>query len=164
MSPQTSDLCDQFGDEARVLPPVFHDFGGRATFSGRFSTVKCFEDNSRVKEVLAGSGAGQVLVVDGGGSLRCALVGDLIAGEAVRNRWEGIIVWGCVRDRAVLRTLGIGIRALGATPRRSIRRNEGQIEVPVSIAGVPCNPGDLLFADEDGVLLLDAGRAQAMQR
>lgn len=164
MNLQTSDLYDRFEDEARVLPPLFLDFGGRAAFSGRVVTVKCFEDNSRIKEVLARRGAGRVLVVDGGGSLRCALVGDLIAGEAARNGWEGIVVWGCVRDRAVLRTLGIGIRALGATPRKSVRRNEGQIDVPVNVAGVPCNPGDVLIADEDGILLLDAARAEAIQR
>lgn len=164
VSPKTSDLYDRYGDEARVLPPILHDFGGRSSFGGRVVTVKCFEDNSRVKEILAQSGAGRVLVVDGGGSLRCALVGDLIAGEAVRNGWEGIVVWGCVRDRAVLRTLDVGIRALGATPRKSVRRNEGQIDVPVDIEGVRCSPGDVLFADEDGILLLDATHAEAAKR
>lgn len=160
----TCDLYDRFGDDARVLPPIFQDFGGRSIFSGRIVTVKCFEDNSRVKEILATSGADRVLVVEGGGSMRCALVGDMIAREAAANRWEGVIVFGCVRDRTALRALDIGIKALGATPRKSVRRNEGQTGIPVVIAGVPCNPGDVLFADEDGVLILDATRAQAIER
>jgi len=156
---KTTDLYDRFGESARVLPPVFVDFGGRVSFSGRVVTVKCFEDNSRIKEFAAAPGRGRVMLVDGGGSLRCALLGDLIAADAVKNGWEGIVIHGCVRDRAALRELPIGIKALAATPRKSVRRNEGQTGLEIVIGGVSCREGDLLHADEDGVLLLDAADA-----
>ena len=157
MLPKTSDLYDQHGETLRVLPPVFHDFGGRRTFGGEVVTVRCFEDNSRVKELLSGPGAGKVLLVDGGGSQRCALLGDLIGGDAVRNSWEGVVIYGCVRDRAALRSLALGVKALGATPRKSVRRGEGQTQTVIHIGGVECRPGDRLIADEDGVVLLAAG-------
>jgi regulator of ribonuclease activity A len=156
---KTTDLYDRFGEATRVLPPGFQDFGGRASFSGRVVTIKCFEDNSRVKELAATPGGGKVMLVDGGGSMRCALLGDLIAADAVRNGWEGIVIHGCVRDRAALRELSIGIKALGTTPRKSVRRNEGQTGIEVNIGGVVCRDGDRLYADEDGVLLLDAASA-----
>lgn len=155
MSESTSDLYDKFLVRARVLPPVFQDFGGRARFSGVIVTVRCFEDNSRVKEVLATDGSGKVLVVDGGGSQRCALMGDLIAKNAVANGWAGVVIFGCVRDRAALRELPLGIKALASIPRKSERRSEGQTQLPIEIAGVACRPGDRLVADEDGVLILD---------
>jgi regulator of ribonuclease activity A len=157
MSKTTSDLYDQFGERLRVLPPLFQDFGGRARFSGEVVTVHCFEDNSRVKELLSTPGAGKVLVVDGGGSLRCALMGDLIAGEALANAWEGVVIYGCVRDRAALKELALGIRAMGSNPRKSVRRGEGQTQLPIEIGGVACRPADRLVADEDGIVLLDAG-------
>lgn len=153
-TPSTCDLYDQYGERLRVLPSVFQDFGGRARFGGEVVTVKCFEDNSRVKELLATPGAGKVLLVDGGASLRCALLGDLIAADAVRNAWEGIIVHGCVRDRVALKGLMLGVRALAATPRKSVRRGEGQTQIAVEINGVLCHPGDRLIADEDGIVLL----------
>jgi regulator of ribonuclease activity A len=156
MLPSTSDLYDQHGERLRVLPPLFHDFGGRSAFGGEVVTVRCFEDNSRVKELLAGPGAGKVLLVDGGGSRRCALLGDLIGADAVRNSWEGVVIWGCIRDRAALRSLALGVKAIGATPRKSVRRGEGQSQTVIQISGVECRPGDRLIADEDGVVLLDA--------
>ena len=155
MNESTCDLYDSLGARARVLPPLFHDFGGRSRFGGVIATVRCFEDNSRVKEILATPGRGMVLVVDGGGSQRCALMGDLIAQSAVDNGWEGVVIYGCVRDRVALRELALGIRALAAIPRKSERRGEGQIQLPVEIAGVACHPGDRLVADEDGVIILD---------
>jgi regulator of ribonuclease activity A len=155
MTDSTCDLYDTHGTRARVLPPLFHDFGGRPRFSGVIVTVRCFEDNSRVKEILATAGHGKVLVVDGGGSQRCALMGDLIAKSAVDNGWEGVVIYGCVRDRVALRDLALGIKALAAIPRKSERRGEGQIQLPIEIAGVACCPGDRLVADEDGVLILD---------
>jgi regulator of ribonuclease activity A len=156
MGQATSDLYDQFGEQLRVLPPVFQDFGGRARFSGEVVTVRCFEDNSRVKELLSTPGRGKVLVVDGGGSLRCALLGDLIAGDAVSHGWEGVVIYGCVRDRAALRELALGVKALGATPRKSVRRGEGQTQIPIDLEGVACYPGEHLSADEDGIVLLTA--------
>ena len=154
MHSNTCDLYDQFGDRARVAPPIFQDFGGRKSFTGRVTTIKCFEDNSRIKELVATPGKGRVLVVDGGGSERCALMGDMIAKEAMASGWEGVIIYGCVRDKAVLATLDIGIKALGTTPRKSVKNGEGQVDIPISLAGIECRPGDQLFADEDGILIL----------
>jgi regulator of ribonuclease activity A len=142
MTESTCDLYDTLGAGARVLPPVFLDFGGRPRFRGVIVTVRCFEDNSRVKEILATPGSGKVLVVDGGGSQRCALMGDLIAKSAVDNGWEGVVIYGCIRDRVALREFALGIKALAAIPRKSERRGEGQIQIPIEIAGVACRPGD----------------------
>lgn len=150
----TCDLYDRFEKTARVADPVFRDFGGRCKFSGPAVTVKCFEDNSRVKELLGTPGRGKVLVVDGGGGLRAALMGDLIAKDAVKNGWAGVVIHGCVRDAAVLATLDLGIKALAAIPRKTVRNGEGQKDLPVTLAGIRVNPGDLVFADEDGVLVL----------
>ncbi|NUB17309.1 ribonuclease E activity regulator RraA [Azospirillum brasilense] len=150
----TCDLYDRFEKTARVADPVFRDFGGRRRFSGAAVTVKCFEDNSRVKELLGTPGQGKVLVVDGGGGLRAALMGDLIAKDAVKNGWEGVVIHGCVRDAAVLATLDLGIKALAAIPRKTVRNGEGQKDLPVTLANIRINPGDLVFADADGVLVL----------
>lgn len=160
MFESTCDLYDRFEATARVADPVFRDFGRRHRFSGEAVTVKCFEDNSRVKELLATPGKGKVLVVDGGGSLRAALMGDLIAKSAVKNEWEGVIIHGCVRDTGVLATLDLGIKALGAIPRKTVRNGEGQIGLPVTFAGLRVAPGDRIFADEDGVLVLDAAELE----
>jgi regulator of ribonuclease activity A len=156
MTPTTSDLYDRWGERLRVLPPVFQDYGGRAHFGGEVVTVRCFEDNSRIRELLGTPGVGKVLVVDGGGSLRCALLGDLIAAQAVTHGWEGVVIYGCVRDCAALKSLALGVRALGTVPRKSVRRGEGQTQLPIEIGGITCRPGDRLSADEDGIVLLDA--------
>ena len=152
----TCDLYDQFLDEARVPSNVFTHFGGRTRFSGRATTVKCFEDNSRVRELAQTPGEGRVMVVDGGGSYRCALVGDVIAGMAEEHGWEGVVIFGCVRDRKALGELDIGVLALAATPRKSVRKGAGKTDVPAELGDIVCNPGDRVFVDEDGVLLLDA--------
>lgn len=157
----TCDLYDRFEATARVADPVFRDFGARTKFSGTAVTVKCFEDNSKVKELLATPGAGKVLVVDAGGSLRGSMIGDMIAKSAVDNGWEGVVIHGAVRDGAVLATLDLGIKALAATPRKTVRRGEGQTGLPISLAGIRVAPGDLVFADADGVLVLDAGALDA---
>ena len=159
MFESTCDLYDRFEATARVADPVFRDYGRRHRFSGAAVTVKCFEDNSRVKELLATPGKGKVLVVDGGGGLRAALMGDLIAKSAVKNEWEGVIIHGCVRDTGVLATLDLGIKALGAIPRKTVRNGEGQTGLAVTLAGIRVNPGDHIFADEDGVLVLDPSEA-----
>lgn len=157
----TCDLYDRFEKTARVAEPVFRDFGARKAFSGAAVTVKCFEDNSRVKELLATPGQGKVLVVDGGGSLRAALMGDLIAESAVKNGWEGVVIDGCVRDAGVLATLDLGIKALAAIPRKTVRNGEGQTALPVHVGGIRIEPGDRIFADEDGVLALTAEEFRA---
>lgn len=154
----TCDLCDQHkGDDSgafRVLPPVFNSYGGVARFAGSVSTVKCFEDNSLVKKALDEQGDGRVLVVDGGASLRRALVGGNVAAAAAKNGWAGVVVNGCVRDVAELAASAVGIRALALMPLPTEKRNEGERDVAVQVQGVLIRPGDWLAADEDGVVVL----------
>ena len=156
----TCDLCDAHRDDHdgqfRVLPPVFRDFGKRIKFSGPVSTVKCFEDNSHVKAAVDSPGQGRVLVVDGGGSLRRALVGGNLGAAAARNGWAGVVVDGCVRDAAELALCDIGIRALALMPLPTEKRNVGQRDVPVQVQGVWVRPGDCLYADADGIVVMPA--------
>ncbi len=152
---KTTDLCDEYGAKARVIAPLFTDFGGRTDFAGPALTVKCFEDNSVIKELSQQPGNGRVLVVDGGASTRCALFGDVIAEDLVKNGWAGALIYGCVRDRAALSGMPIGIKAVGVSPRKSVKRNEGQIGVALEIGGQTIHEGDYLYADDDGVLILD---------
>lgn len=163
MSLSTCDLCDEHkGDttgDFRVLPPVFHDYGGRPRFSGAAVTVKCFEDNSLVKSLLESPGEGRVLVVDGAASLRRALVGGNIGAAAARNGWAGMVVNGCVRDKAELAACDVGIRALALMPLPTERRNQGQADVPVQVQGVWIRPGDRLVADEDGIVVMPPAAA-----
>lgn len=153
----TCDLCDVHqaaGDGGfRVLPPVFPSFGGRRRFAGPVSTVKCFEDNSLVRAALAEPGQQRVLVVDGGGSLRRALVGGNLAAMAAGNGWAGIVVDGCVRDAAELAQCEVGIRALALLPLATDKRNQGQRDVAVQLQGVWVRPGDWLYADADGIVV-----------
>ena len=158
MIPSTCDLYDRFENAARVIGAQFRDFGGRRRFAGEAVTVKCFEDNSRVKELLEQSGAGKVLVVDGG-SMRCALMGDMIAKAAVKNGWEGVIVHGCVRDVAELARLDLGVKALGTTPRKSTRRGEGSVGIVIDLGGAQIGNADYVVAGEDGVLILNGAQA-----
>jgi regulator of ribonuclease activity A len=154
----TCDLCDAHKNDSsgqfRVLPPVFRDFGGVARFSGPVSTVKCFEDNSLVKAAVDSPGEGRVLVVDGGASLRRALVGGNLGAAAARNGWAGVVVDGCVRDVTELAQCGTGIRALAAMPLPTEKRQEGQRDVAVQVQGVWICPGDWLYADEDGMVVM----------
>jgi regulator of ribonuclease activity A len=149
----TADLCDEFGDGVQVCEPIFHAFGGRRAFAGPVSTVRCFEDNSLVKAAVESAGNGRVLVVDGGGSRRRALLGGNLGVAAVKNGWAGVIIHGCIRDSAELGGLDLGIRALGTMPLRSEKRGEGERDVPVRFAGVTFRPGDHVFVDEDGIIL-----------
>ncbi|MES2101681.1 MAG: ribonuclease E activity regulator RraA [Pseudomonadota bacterium] len=156
----TGDLCDANKATAdasfRVLPPVFRSFGKRARFAGAVATVTCFEDNSFVKAALEEPGHGRVLVVDGGGSLRRALVGGNIAAAAAKNGWAGVVVDGCVRDSAELIECDVGIRALALIPMPTERRNQGRRDVAIQIQGVPVRPGEWLVADEDGIVVMPA--------
>jgi regulator of ribonuclease activity A len=156
----TCDLCDAHKNDSdglfRVLPPVFRSFGGRPRFAGPVSTVKCFEDNSLVKAAVDSAGLGRVLVVDGGGSLRRALVGGNLAAAAAKNGWAGVVVDGCVRDAAELAQCEVGIRALALMPLPTEKRNEGQRDVPVQLQGVWVRPGEWLIADEDGIVVMPA--------
>lgn len=153
----TCDLCDEQKNDTdgdfRVLPPVFKDYGRRIKFSGQVSTVKCFEDNTLVKAAVDSPGLGRVLVVDGGASLRRALVGGNLGKAAAKNGWAGVIVDGCVRDSAELAECDVGIRALALMPLPTEKRQEGQSDVAVQVQGVWVRPGDWLYADEDGIVL-----------
>ena len=155
--PATCDLCDAHkGDDSgafRVLPPMFRDFGARLRFAGPVVTVKCFEDNTPVKRAVESPGEGRVLVVDGGGSLRRALLGGNLGAAAARNGWAGVVIDGCVRDVAELQAAPVGIRALGLVPMPTERRGEGQRDVVVCIHGEWVRPGDWLYADADGIVV-----------
>jgi len=145
------DLCDDFLIELQVLEPLFTEYGDKEKFSGEVVTVKCFEDNSLVKNVLGTDGTGKVMVVDGGASLRRALLGDMLAAMAVDNGWQGLVINGCVRDVEILKTIKLGVRALNCYPVKSDKRNEGQLNVPVVFAGADIEPGQYLYADENGI-------------
>lgn len=153
MSFLTTDLYDANEGKVAVLPPMLKSYGGKARFAGQIVTLKLYEDNTLVREVLGEAGAGKVLVVDGGGSLRCALLGDQIAELAVKNQWEGVVIYGCIRDSVAIAALPLGVRALDTNPKKSVKRNEGTRDLVLSFGGVDFTPGHWLYADEDGVLV-----------
>ncbi|MEV7806484.1 ribonuclease E activity regulator RraA [Microbispora sp. NPDC088329] len=155
MSFATADLYDTHGDALRSCVTQFRSYGARTRFSGRISTIRCLEDNALVKQVLATPGKRRVLVVDGGGSLRAALLGDLIATSAVRNGWAGVVINGAVRDTAALAGLDLGIKALGANPRKSAKTGLGKVDVAVTFGDVTFAPGEWLYSDEDGIVISD---------
>jgi regulator of ribonuclease activity A len=155
MTFSTPDLCDAHGDAVRVAEPVFRDFGGARRFAGEVETLRVFEDNALVRAALESRGRGRVLVVDGGGSVRTALVGGNLAALAARNGWSGIVVNGAVRDVAELGAAMVGIKALAASPRKSAKAGAGERGVEVRLAGVTVAPGHYLWADEDGVVVSD---------
>jgi regulator of ribonuclease activity A len=153
-SPATTDLCDAH-PEIQVCDPVFQAFGGTRAFSGPIATLKLFEDNTLIKQAVESPGEGRVLVVDGGGSKRCGLVGGNLAVSAATNGWAGIVVYGCVRDADELAEQPIGVRALAAFPRKSQRGlHSGQVGIPVIFAGVVFRAGEWLAADADGIVVL----------
>ncbi len=149
----TPDLCDAYPDQVRVMEPMVHNFGGRDSFGGEIVTIKCFEDNSRIKELAGTNGKGKVMVVDGGASLRRALLGDMIAENAAKNGWEGIIINGCIRDVDAIASIDLGVQALAAIPLKTDRRGIGDLNVPVSFGGVTFNPGEHVYADNNGVVV-----------
>ena len=151
----TADLCDEFGPEVRVAEPLFRDWGGSMAFAGPVETLRVFEDNALVRQVLGSPGRGRVLVVDGGGSLRSALVGGNLAALAEQNGWAGIVVNGCVRDVDEIRAVAIGVKALHPVPRKSGKSGEGDQGVPVTFAGVTFTRGCHLYADRDGLIVAD---------
>ena len=150
----TPDLCDEYEETIRVLEPIgFSNFGKRSRFAGKAVTVKCFEDNSMVKQLAKEGGTNKVLVVDGGGSRRRALLGDMVAGDLVDNHWEGIVIYGCIRDVDEIGKLDLGVQALGTHPMKTQKRNEGQIGIPVTFAGVTIHPGDFVACDNNGIVV-----------
>jgi regulator of ribonuclease activity A len=150
----TADLLDEHLDAA-VCELELEQFGGVASFDGEIATVRCFEDNVLVRQRVSEPGNGRVLVVDGGGSLRVALVGDTIAGLALASGWAGLVINGCVRDSAALRRLGLGIKALGTHPKPSAKHGDGELDVPVTFGGITFTPGARLAGDDDGVVVLE---------
>lgn len=150
----TADLYDEIEEQGQVVSPGLRNYGGKPLFAGPIRTVKCHEDNSKVKELVATPGEGHVLVVDGGGSMRCALLGDMLAGQAVENGWAGIVIYGCIRDSHIMATLDLGVKALETNPRKSVKRGIGDVDVSVNFHGVTFCPGDHLYADQDGVIVV----------
>ena len=149
----TADLWDEHHEHLSCVEPIFYSFGKKKAFSGKITTLKLFEDNSFVRKQLESNGKGKVLVVDGGASLRCALFGDKLAELAITNKWEGIIVNGCIRDSYLINQMDIAIKAINTGPVKSIKRNIGKMNIPVNFSGVTFIPGQFVYSDNDGVLI-----------
>ncbi|MGI3746980.1 MAG: ribonuclease E activity regulator RraA [Janthinobacterium lividum] len=149
----TPDLCDAYPELVEVVEPMFSNFGGRDSFGGEIVTLKCFEDNSLVREQAEQDGHGKVLVVDGGGSLRCALLGDMIAEKAAKNGWEGMVIFGCVRDVDVLAQTDLGVQALASHPLKTEKRGLGDLNKAVTFGGVTFKPGEFIYADNNGIIV-----------
>ena len=149
----TPDLCDENPETVSAVAPIFNNYGGKRAFGGEIVTVRCFEDNTVVKAQAAEDGAGKVMVVDGGGSMRCALVGDMIAANAMKNGWLGLIIYGCIRDVDAISILDIGIQALNSMPIKSVRENRGELNIEISFGGVTFKPGEYVYADNNGVII-----------
>ena len=155
MTLTTADLCDAFGDAVRLVDPVFRDYGGISRFAGPIETLRVFEDNALVAEALETAGHGRVLVLDGGGSLRTALVGGRLAGLAHTNGWAGLVVNGCVRDSVEIREVPLGVRAVNTSPMRSAKIGQGERGGRLDFAGVTFSPGQYIYADEDGIVVAE---------
>jgi regulator of ribonuclease activity A len=153
MSFATTDLCDAHPGKIRVAAPIFRSYGGKAAFHGRIATLKLYEDNGLVRKMLDTPGDSRVLVIDGGGSLRCALLGDQLAALAVKNGWAGVVIWGCIRDSAAVATMDLGVFALATHPLKTVKNNLGESEVPIGFAGIAFHPGEWLYADADGLIV-----------
>lgn len=152
MLKSTPDLCDEYPSLVRVVDPIFCNFGGRQRFNGRVVTIKCFEDNSRVKEVVAKPGNGRVLVVDAGGSMRRACLGDMLAESAAQRGWSGLVIYGCIRDVDEIAKTSIGVQALGVHPRKTDKKGIGDVDIVVTFGGVTFLPGDYIYADNNGII------------
>ncbi len=152
---KTADLSDNHEGKVKTALPLFRSFGQKKSFHGEIVTVKVFEDNVLVKDMLGKAGKGKVLVVDGGGSLRYALMGDNLAKMAIDNGWEGVIIYGCIRDSADIDKMNVGVKALNTIPFKSKKGGEGEINVPVTFASATFKPGEFVYADEDGILVAE---------
>ncbi|TLS67322.1 RraA family protein [Mariprofundus erugo] len=150
---KTTDLYDQYLETVQVAAPLFRDYGGRRRFSGQIVTLKAFEDNTYLKAAFETDGRGKVLVVDSGGSLRCAMMGDVMASLAAEHGWEGVIIHGCIRDSVDVAKVDIGVKALATTPRKTVKRGQGTSGIPLAFADVTFRPGEYLYADEDGIVI-----------
>ncbi len=155
MSFKTTDLYDEYLETLQVAAPVFRDFGGRRRFGGEIVTLRAFEDNTFLKAAFETDGTGKVLVVDSGGSLHCAMMGDVMAALGAGNGWEGVVINGCIRDAADVARIDIGVKALATIPRKTVKRNQGVRDIPLHFAHVVFRPGDWLYADEDGIVIAE---------
>lgn len=153
MALPTTDLCDKYADSVQIAESIFTDFGGELAFEGPISTVKCFEDNALVRAALETPGQGRVLVVDGGASDRCALLGDNLAQLAIDNDWAGVIVYGCIRDAMDIADMDVAVKALNTHPKKSNKKDTGERDVSVHFAGVRFTPGAWVYADLDGIIV-----------
>lgn len=153
--PTTPDLCDEFEDSIKIVNPSlgFRNFGGQTRFGGQVVTVKCFEDNSLVKQLAKTDGSGKVMVVDGGGSRRRALLGDQVALDCVNSGWEGLVIYGSIRDVDDIAKLDLGVQTLGPSPMKTIKRNEGQVDIPITFGGVTFQNGDCIVCDNNGIVV-----------
>ena len=149
----TADLWDDHHEHLTCVAPIFKSYGSKSAFSGQIKTLKVFEDNTLVRKQLESDGTGQVLVIDGGASIRCALIGDQLAALAIQNNWNGIVVNGCIRDSALINTMDIGIRALNTSPVKSIKQNSGHSTIPITFGGVHFIPKHYIYVDLDGILI-----------
>jgi len=153
------DLCDTYPDKVSVVTPLFNSYGGKQCYQGQIVTIKCHEDNSLVAEQVDQDGTGKVLIVDGGGSLRCGLLGDNLAAKAVNNGWQGIVVYGCIRDVDEIGGMNLGVHALNTHPMKSVKRGVGLLNVQVCFGSVEFSPGAYLYADNNGLLVSDEALA-----
>lgn len=149
----TPDLCDDYPEAVKVLEPIFNNYGGKHHFYGQVVTIKCYEDNSLVKQQAATEGKGRVMVVDGGGSLRRALLGDMIAENAANNGWSGLVIYGCIRDCDEIAALNLGVKALNTIPVKTDKRGIGDLNLAVTFAGQTINPGNWIYADNNGIVV-----------
>ncbi len=150
---QTTDLCDDNEGKVHAVAPMFRSFGGKTRFAGPIRTLKVFEDNALVRSTLNTPGQGAVLVIDAGGSMRCAMLGDQLALLGVKNGWAGVIMYGCIRDSGPIGGMDLGVFALGTHPMKSVKKGAGDLDIPVSFGGVTFVTGQYLYADEDGVIV-----------
>jgi len=150
---KTTDLYDTYLEELQVAAPIFRDFGGKTKFCGQIVTLKAVDDNSFLKQSFEQDGTGKVLVVDAGASMRCAMMGDMMADLGASNGWQGVIIHGCIRDSADVAKVNIGVKALATIPRKTTKRNQGILNIPVHFADVSFNPGEYVYADEDGIVI-----------
>jgi len=150
---KTTDLYDEYLENLQIAAPIFRDFGGKQKFSGEIVTLKAFEDNSYLKKSFESDGRGKVLVVDSAASMNCAMMGDVMAALGASNGWEGVVINGCIRDSTDVAKVKLGVKALATIPRKTVKRDQGVIGIPLRFAGVQFNPGEYLYADEDGIVL-----------
>lgn len=149
----TPDLCDAYPELVQVVEPMFSNFGGRTSFGGEIVTVKCYEDNSKVKELVGTPGEGKVMVVDGGGSMRKALLGDMLAEKASKNGWAGLVIYGCIRDVDQIMETDLGVQAIATVPMKTEKLDIGDVNIPVKFGGVTFIPGHFIYADNNGVIV-----------